>query len=128
MEQKVGRGNIFYAVVHTDEKTPPFLVGLDDYDLLILDALSVERGTEYALEPMYSVVNSRYRCRNPLIATTNLKLDEIKNPPDLVHARLDDRVLERCAPILFARKNFRKDNVASAKKARENVALQKTTI
>ena len=44
----------------------------------------------------------RHGCsKKPLIVTTNLKLEEIKNPPDLAHARIYDRILERCAPVLF---------------------------
>ena len=33
---------------------------------------------------MFLVIDSRYRSRKPLIVTTNLKLEEIKNPPALV--------------------------------------------
>ena len=36
-----------------------------------------------------------------MIITTNLKLSELKNPPDLAHARIYDRILERCAPCLL---------------------------
>ncbi len=39
-----------------------------------------------------------------MIITTNLKLAELKNPPDLAHARIYDRILERCAPILCREK------------------------
>ena len=35
-----------------------------------------------------SVIDSRYRSRRPMIITTNLKLSELKNPPDLAHARI----------------------------------------
>ena len=94
-----------------------FLASLGDYDLLILDDLGVERSTEYSMELMFSIIDSRYRSGKPLIVTTNLTLDEIKHPPDLAHARIYDRILERCAPILFAGKNFREDNAASTKAA-----------
>ena len=60
------------------------------------------------MEQMFFVIDSRYRSRRPMIITTNLKLAELKNPPDLAHARIYDRILERCAPILFAGKNFRR--------------------
>ena len=53
------------------------------------------------MEQMFFVIDSRYRSRRPMIITTNLKLDELKNPPDLAHARIYDRILERCAPILL---------------------------
>ena len=98
-----------------------FLDSLGDYDLLIIDDLGAERNTEYALEQMFSIIDSRYRCNKPLIVTTNLKLDELKYPPDLAHARIYDRILERCAPILFVGKNFREDNAASTKAAARQI-------
>jgi len=83
-----------------------FIASFDEYDLLIIDDLGVERSTEYAMEQMFFVIDSRYRSRRPMIITTNLKLAELKNPPDLAHARIYDRILERCAPILFVNRNF----------------------
>ena len=50
------------------------------------------------MEQMFTAIDSRYRSKKPLIVTTNLKLEEIKNLPDLAHARIYDRILERCAP------------------------------
>ena len=102
-----------------------FLASLGDYDLLIIDDLGVERGTEYALEQVFSIIDSRYRSGKPLIVTTNLKLDELKHPPDLAHARIYDRILERCAPILFAGKNFREDNAASTKAAAREIVTDR---
>ncbi len=99
------------------EDRTDFLASLGDYDLLIIDDLGTERNTDYAMEQMFSIIDSRYRSGKPLIVTTNLKLDELKHPPDLAHARIYDRILERCAPILFAGKNFREDNAASTKAA-----------
>ena len=59
-----------------------------------------------------------------MIVTTNLKLDEIKNPPDLAHARIYDRILERCAPILFVGKNFREENAAATRVAAKEIVTQ----
>ena len=103
------------------EDRTAFLDSLGDYDLLIIDDLGVERNTEYALEQMFSIIDSRYRSGKPLIVTTNLKLDELKHPPDLAHARIYDRILERCAPILFTGKNFREGNAASTKAAARSI-------
>ena len=50
------------------------------YPLLIIDDFGMERGTEYALEQIYNIVDSRYRSRKPLIVTANLTLDEIRHP------------------------------------------------
>jgi hypothetical protein len=44
------------------EDRTDFLDSLGDYDLLIIDDLGAERNTEYALEQMFSVIDSRYRC------------------------------------------------------------------
>lgn len=95
------------------------------YDLLIIDDLGVERSTEYAMEQMFFVIDSRYRSRRPMIITTNLKLAELKNPPDLAHARIYDRILERCATILFAGKNFREENAGATKQAAKDIVNRK---
>ena len=76
------------------EDRSEFIASFDEYDLLIIDDLGVERSTEYAMEQMFFVIDSRYRSRRPMIITTNLKLSELKNPPDLAHARIYDRILE----------------------------------
>ena len=81
----------------------------------------MERSTEYAMEQMFFVIDSRYRSRRPMIITTNLKLGELKNPPDLTHARIYDRILERCAPIRFAGKNFREENAGATKQAAKDI-------
>ena len=78
------------------------------YPLLIIDDFGMERGTEYALEQIYNIVDSRYRSQKPLIVTTNLTLDEIRHPQDTAHARIYDRVLEMCPPVCCTGGNFRK--------------------
>ena len=77
--------------------------------LLILDDFGMERGTEYGLEQVYSVIDSRYRSRRPLIVTTNLTLQQIQNPTDTAYARIYDRLLEMCAPVRFTGGNFRRE-------------------
>ena len=81
---------------------------LCSYPLLVIDDFGMERGTEYALEQVYNVIDSRYRSGKPLIVTTNLSLDELQHPQDTPHARIYDRLLEICAPILFTGTNFRR--------------------
>jgi len=98
-----------------------FLASLGDYDLLIIDDLGAERGTGYALEQVFSVIDTRYRSGKPMIVTTNLKLDELKHPTDLAHARIYDRILERCAPILVTGRNFREDNADSTRAAARKI-------
>ena len=80
------------------------------YPLLIIDDFGMERGTEYALEQVYNIVDSRYRSQKPLIVTTNLTLDEIRHPQDTAHARIYDRILEMCVPISCIGASLRKEN------------------
>ena len=79
------------------------------YPLLIIDDFGMERGTEYALEQIYNIIDSRYRSQKPLIVTTNLTLDEIRHPQDTAHARIYDRLLEMCVPISCIGVSFRKE-------------------
>ena len=71
--------------------------------------LDVYKRQEYGLEQVYNVIDSRYRSRKPLIVTTNLPLDSLQNPLDTAHARIYDRLLEMCAPILLTGENFRRE-------------------
>ena len=79
------------------------------YPLLVIDDFGMERGTEYALEQIYNIIDSRYRSRKPLIVTTNLTLTELKNPQDTAHARIYDRLLELCTPIACTGPSMRKN-------------------
>ena len=107
------------------EDKADFIASFDEYDLLIIDDLGVERSTEYAMEQMFFVIDSRYRSCRPMIITTNLKLSELKNPPDLAHARIYDRILERCAPILFDGKNFREENASATRQTAKDIVNSK---
>ena len=85
-----------------------YISRLCSHALLILDDFGMERGTEYGLEQVYSVIDSRYRSGRPLIVTTNLTLEDLQHPEDTAHARIYDRLLEMCAPVCFTGENFRK--------------------
>ena len=81
---------------------------LTDY-LHILDDFGMERGTEYGLEQVFNVIDSRYRSGKPLIVTTNLALDDLRNPEDTAHSRIYDRLLSMCVPVRFTGDNFRQE-------------------
>ena len=86
-----------------------YIERLCSFPLLILDDFGMERGTEYGLEQVYNVIDSRYRSRRPLIVTTNLTLSELQNPADRAHQRIYDRVLAMCTPVCCSGINFRKE-------------------
>lgn len=74
---------------------------LSRYDLLILDDLGAERDSEYMQQIVYDVINARYKAGLPLIVTTNLSSDELKNPADMKNSRIYSRILEMCLPVKF---------------------------
>ena len=99
-----------------------YIVRLCSFPLLILDDFGMERGTEYGLEQVYNVIDSRYRSQKPLIVTTNLTLEELQNPEDTAHARIYDRLIEMCTPVRITGENFRKA------RAREKMEQLKTLL
>ncbi len=76
-----------------------YIDSLNRYRLLVIDDLGIERDTPFAKEQVYNVVDGRYRSCKPMIITTNMSIEEIKNPKDIGNARIYERVLERCFPI-----------------------------
>lgn len=101
----------------TESDKNKYLNRLNDHSLLIIDDLGIERGTEYALEQVYNVIDTRYKSGKPLIITTNLTLDELKYPTDIPHKRIYDRVLGMCVPVMFNGMNFRKEEAAAKMEA-----------
>ncbi len=104
-----------------------YIARLCSFPLLILDDFGMERGTEYGLEQVYNVIDSRYRSGKPLIVTTNLTLEELQNPEDTPHARIYDRLMEMCTPVRFTGENFRKAT-AQAKMERLKTLLSRKEI
>lgn len=72
---------------------------LTQVDLLVIDDFGAERDTSYMTEAVHDVIDGRYRSKKPLIITTNLTADELKNPADVTKQRIYSRVLEMCIPI-----------------------------
>lgn len=97
---------IVNALQGTFEKQE-YIDSLNRYALLVIDDLSAERDTGYMMEQIYQVVDARYRAKKPMIITTNLSLDEIKNATDLEHRRIYDRIIERCFPVEYTGINRR---------------------
>ena len=85
-----------------------YIAMLNSAKLLILDDLGIERSTEYALEQVYAVIDERYKSGLPVIITTNLKIAEIRNPQDVVYARIYSRILEMCTPVRISGEDRRK--------------------
>ena len=88
--------------------------------LLIIDDLGAERGTDFALENVYNVVDSRVREEKPLIITTNLTLTEIRSPSNMRLSRIYDR-LNGLYPMQFTGLSYRKHDAAARLKEMESI-------
>ena len=120
----VGTGKTFAAhcvcnaLIRRDAPVAPFITSLSrvlnsgwdksetvsrvrDAPLVVFDDLGAERSSEYALENVFMLVDERYRARKPLIVTSNLTLNDLKNPQDMSRRRVYDRILEMCVPVYF---------------------------
>lgn len=89
--------------------------------LLIIDDLGAERGTDFALEKVYDIIDSRDRAKRPLILTTNLDIEEMKSITDRRYSRIYDRIFRLCYPVRFAGQSWRKTE--AAKRSREMEAF-----
>lgn len=97
-----------------------YIQDLNRYSLLVIDDFGVERNSEYAIEQITSIIDTRSKSEKPLIVTTNLHLDQIREARIVEHQRIYSRVLAMCMPICFVGEDLR---VAKAeqkmKKAKE---------
>lgn len=75
--------------------------------LLIIDDIGTERDTAFGYENLYDVINARYKANKPLIITTNLTLNAIKEVKDVSKQRIYSRISEMCIPVLVDGKGRR---------------------
>lgn len=76
--------------------------------LAILDDLGAERSSDYALEWIYDVINTRYERELPMIVTTNIQLEEMKTEEYEKTKRIYDRVIGSCFPMQWSGPSWRK--------------------
>ncbi len=99
---------ILEIVQSGDEKESNIISRLNSARLVIFDDLGAERNTDYALEKIYNIIDSRYRSKKPMLLTTNLTIDEMKQETDRRYSRIYDRIFEVCYPMQFAGQSWRK--------------------
>lgn len=74
---------------------------LKNASLLVLDDIGAENDTPWVKEKLYEIIDSRYRDGKPLICTTNLTKEQLRDKltgDDGVY-RTYDRLIEMCYPI-----------------------------
>ena len=70
------------------------------WELLIIDDLGAQRGTEFGSEAVFNVINARCEAGKPVIVTTNLTNEEMESAKTLYEKRIIDRVYGMC-PLQF---------------------------
>lgn len=113
MEQEVAVRMTNFSAILNDltasfEGRNEYIERLCRFPLLIIDDFGMERGTEYGLEQVYNVIDAATAAASPY----RYHQSDIGQPAksaDTAHARIYDRLLEMCAPILFTGENFRRE-------------------
>jgi len=95
-----------------DNDDMAYINRLNRAKLLIIDDLGAERGTDFALEKVYDIIDSRYRTGKPAIFTTNLTMRQMKECTDIRYNRIYDRIFEMCYPVKFDGLSWRKRDAA----------------
>lgn len=55
-----------------------------------LPDFGTERGTDYGLETVHSVLDARYNSGEPMIIMTNLSFQQMNNPEEEIHKKIYD--------------------------------------
>jgi len=90
------------------ESEAEILRRLNNARLVVFDDLGAERSTDYAVERVYNIIDSRYRAELPVIVTTNLTISEMRAEADRRFKRIYDRLFEVCIPVQFTGKSRRR--------------------
>lgn len=86
-----------------------YIDSLNRYDLLVIDDLATERDTEYVNEIVYNIIDSRYRSGKPLIVTTNLSPDALREETNINRQRIYSRINGMCFAVRVDGKDRRRD-------------------
>lgn len=90
-----------------------YLDSLNKYALLVIDDLGAERDTEYMNEMVFNIIDARYRANRPMIITSNLTGEDLKNPKNISEQRVFNRILEKCHPIEVAGSDRRRRKIVA---------------
>lgn len=96
------------SAVRNQDQEEKIISLLSTAKLVVFDDLGAERSTDYAIEKVYNIVDSRYRSNLPMIVTTNMTFPEMLNESDLRYSRIYDRIFEVCYPVQWTGYSWRK--------------------
>lgn len=73
---------------------------LSGYDLLVIDEIGAQHGTDFEQQVIFEVINARYGRKLPTIVISNLSLPEVRN---LIGDRVIDRLCDNGGEVLLLR-------------------------
>lgn len=98
-----------------------YLDSLNQFKLLVIDDLGIERDTGFAKEQVFSIIDSRYRAGLPMIITTNLTMQKLATESDLADKRVYDRIIERCFPVEVTGESRRMKKLINSREEMKNL-------
>lgn len=75
------------------------MLNLAEADLVAFDDVGAERDTSFAWERAFDAVDARIRARKPILVTTNLSPQDLRNTANIREQRIYDRILGACAVV-----------------------------
>ena len=98
-----------------------YLDSLNQFKLLVIDDLGVERDTGFAKEQIFNIIDSRYRAGKPMIITTNLTMQRLATDTELSDKRVYDRIIERCFPVEVSGESRRVKKLINSREEMKNL-------
>ena len=89
--------NLLRDAIESENGLLGLLDRLASVDVLHLDDLGVEHRTDWAIEQLYTIVNTRYEDQRSLILTSNVEAEDLK---DQIGLRTYSRIIEMCGDPL----------------------------
>lgn len=109
---------ILNGLFNADDKND-YINSIVSYPFLIIDDLGTERGTDYAIEQLFTLIDERYKSNRPTIITTNLNPRDMAEVQDINYKRIYSRIAEMCVPFYIKQEAQR---TAAAKSKAERLA------
>lgn len=105
----------FLTIINEYNKTPidrkqDYIHKIASYDLLVIDDLGLQSTTQHAYSIATAVINARVMSDKPIIATTNLTVQQLLGTNDINYQRMLSRLFERCTIIEYTGDDRRKKN------------------
>lgn len=99
---------VYNAVCADGERKEAFLNDICKYDIVLIDDLGVERSNEAMSEFVYSLINTLYEHKTPIVCTTNLAISHFNAPNlDTNTGRIYSRICGTCLAIEVNKANKR---------------------